>query len=122
MGDAGSVDAGEVFADLACALHESVAVGALHFQVGVEFPRRVLEHEDRAALVLLSQQGDNFLPRSLEVDEPQIQVVLEGGIELEQAEHFGTARAVVGALARVLEAGFQEEEAIAVHGKEVTSL
>ena len=109
-----AVNVGEIGADLPGVRYESVAVGLLHLEVRGKILRRGGEHQNRATLVGLAQQRNQFRSRPREIQIMNFDARFEGGIEFEQADHFGTARAIVS-FALILETVFDEIQLIEFH-------
>jgi len=117
VGQADVAVVGEVFADLAGAGHEGMAVGELH----LERRRRVLRHsvqdQHRTTLVVLAQQGDEFGPGAGEVHPADVDLALQLGIEFQDPEQFRATRAVIRPTL-VGKVGLEEIQSVLVHKRE----
>ena len=95
MRQADAMNVGEVFADLSGISHEGMAIRVLHLEVRRKILRYRAEHQHRATLVRLAEQGNQHRPWSRKIHLVDFDALLELRIIFEQANHLRTARAVI---------------------------
>ncbi len=109
------VNVSEIFADLPWVGDESVALGMLHLEMRGRIFRHGCEHQNRATLIGLTQQGNQLRPRPRKIHEVYFEVPFELRIIFEQADYFGAAGAEVS-FALILKIMFNEIQLIVFHG------